>query len=143
MRVITDICPFVFYSGPTSESDYEMHLLPGEKVHMALNGTKQLEWLTLCFWKKSNQPGLNINYSVHNERNDGLEILEKKNSLRFVLIRYNNRYIRDDRYNRYELNVLSTVQFTTYSYTCPYTQVMVEWLIKVTAAKTNKRHNCP
>ena len=110
------ICPFVFDSGPTSESDYEMHLLPGEKVHMALNGTKQLEWLTLCFWKKSNQSGLNINYRVHTEKNDRLEILEKKNSLRFVLMAY----------NRYELNVLSTVQFTTHSYTCPYTQAMVE-----------------
>ena len=94
-----------------------MHLLPGEKVHMALKGTKQLEWLTLCFWKKSNQPGLNTNYRVHNERNDGFEILEKKNSLRFLLIRYNGydrndrygRYIKDDRYNRYELNILSTV----------------------------------
>ena len=68
-----------------------MYLLPGEKVHMALNGTKQLEWLTLCFWKKSNQPGVNINYRVHTEKNDTIEILEKKNSLRFVLMAY-NRY---------------------------------------------------
>ena len=68
-----------------------MHLLPGEKVHMALKGTKQLEWLTLCFWKKSNQPGVNINYRVHTESNDRIEILEKKNSLRFVLMAY-NRY---------------------------------------------------
>ena len=110
---------------------------------MALNETKQLEWFTLCFWKKSNQSGLNINYRVHTEKNDRLEILEKKNSLRFVLMAY-NRFIGDyDRYNRYERNVLSTFQFTTYSYTFPYTQVMVEWLIKLTASKTNKRHNCP
>ena len=68
-----------------------MYFLPGEKVHMALNGTKKLEWLTLCFWKKSNQPGVNINYRVHIEKNDTIEILEKKNSLRFVLMAY-NRY---------------------------------------------------
>ena len=84
---------FYFDSGPTSESDYEMHLLPGEKVHMALNGSKQLEWLTLCFWKKSKQSGVNINYRVHTEKNDRLEILEKKNSLRFVLMSY-KRYER-------------------------------------------------
>ena len=59
---------------------------------MALKGIKQLEWLTLCFWKKSNQSGLNINYRVHTEKNDRLEILEKKNSLRFVLMAY-NRYV--------------------------------------------------
>ena len=100
---------------------------------MALKGTKQLEWLTLCFWKKSNQSGLNINYRVYTEKNDSLVILEKKNSFRFVLMAY----------NRYELNVLSAVQFTIHSYTSPYTQVMVEWVIKVTASKTNKRHNCP
>ena len=79
---------------------------------MALNETKQLEWFTLCLWKKSNQSGLNINYRVHTEKNDRVVIVEKKNSLRFVL----------NRYNRYELNVLSTFQFTY-----PYTQVMVEW----------------
>ena len=90
-----------------------MHLLPGEKVHMALNGTKQLEWLTLCFWKKSNQSGLNINYRVDTEKNDRLVIVEKKNSLRFVLKRYNRSIWDYERYNRYELNVLSTVQFTT------------------------------
>ena len=78
---------------------------------MALNETKQLEWLTLCFWKKSNQSGLNINYRVHTEKNDSLVILEKNNSLRFVLMAY----------NRYEINVLSTFQFTTQSYTFPYT----------------------
>ena len=100
---------------------------------MALKGTKQLEWLTLCFWKKSNQSGLNITYRVHTEKNDRLEILEKKNSLRFVLMAY----------KRYEFNALSTVQFTTHSYTWPYTQVIVEWEIKVTSSKTNKRHNCP
>ena len=100
---------------------------------MALKGTKQLEWLTLCFWKKSNQSGLNITYRVHTEKNDRLEILEKKNSLRFVLMAY----------KRYELNVLSTVQFTTHSYTWPYTQGMVKWVIKVNSSKTNKRHNCP
>ena len=100
---------------------------------MALKGTKQLEWLTLCFWKKSNQSGLNINYRVDTEKNDSLVIVEKNNSFRFVLMDY----------KRYELNVLSTVQFTTQSYACPYTQVMVEWVIKVTASKTNKRHNCP
>ena len=108
---------------------------------MALNETKQLEWLTLCFWKKSNQSGLNINYRVYNETNDRLEILEKKNSLRFALKRY-NRYNRYNKYNRYELSVLSTFQFTTHSYTFPYTQVMVEWVIKVTSSKTNKRRNC-
>ena len=78
---------------------------------MALNGTKQLEWLTLCFWKKSNQSGLNINYRAYTEKNDSLVILEKKNSLRFVLMAY----------NRYKINVLSTFQFTTHSYTFPYT----------------------
>ena len=132
-NIINYICPFVFDSGPTSESDYEMHLLPGEEVHMALNGTKQLERLTLCFWKKSNQSGLKITYPVHANRNDRLKILEEKNSLRFVLMTY----------KRYELNVLSTVQFTTHSYTCPHTQGMVEWFIKVTSSRTNKRHNCP
>ena len=85
---------------------------------MTLNETKQLEWFTLCLWKKSNQSGLNINYRVRTEKNDRLVIVEKKNSLRFVF----------NRYNRYELNVLPTFQFTTHdSYTCPYTQVMVEW----------------
>ena len=100
---------------------------------MALKGTKQLEWLTLCFWKKSNQSGLNITYRVHTEKNDRLEILEKKNSLRFVLMPY----------KRYEPSVLSTVQFTTHFYTWPYTQLIVEWGIKVTSSKTNKRQNCP
>ena len=76
-----------------------MYLLPGDKVHMALNGTKELEWLTLCFWKKSNQPGLNIIYRVHSEKNDRLEILESKHSLRFVLMAY----------NRYECTVSSPV----------------------------------
>ena len=83
------ICFFVFDSGPSSESDYEMHLLPGERVHVALNGTKQLEWLTLCFWKKSKQTGLSINYRVSTEKDkDRLWILEKKNSLSFVLMDY-------------------------------------------------------
>ena len=58
-------------------------------MHMALNGTKQLEWLTLCFWKKSKQSGLSINYRVSTENNkDRLWILEKKNSLGFGFMDY-------------------------------------------------------
>ena len=72
---------------------------------MAMKGTKQLEWLTLCFWKKSSQSELNITYRVHTEKKVRFEILEKKNSLQFVLMAY----------KRYELNVLSTIQFTTHS----------------------------
>ena len=51
-----------------------------------MNGSKQLQQFSICYWKKSNRPGLLINYQVPMSSKDGIQILENKDSVQVVVM---------------------------------------------------------